>query len=106
MFERLILNGFEHATLAVQRRMRPEISEVTKQLYPNLQNHKSVLDYPNIKGTGGKNYFFFHHTFPEDNEDVSKVNREEAQLVAGFTCYMIQQGYNPSSITILSLYTG
>ena len=34
------------------------------------------------------------------------MNRKEAEFVTGFTCYMIQQGYKPENITILSLYSG
>lgn len=36
MFERLINNDIEHFTLNVQRRMRPEIAEIVKFIYPDL----------------------------------------------------------------------
>ena len=36
MFERLINNDFENVMLLSQRRMRPEISEIVRCIYPNL----------------------------------------------------------------------
>lgn len=46
MFERLIKNKIPHSTLAIQRRMRPEISKMMNLIYPDLKNHDSVLRYP------------------------------------------------------------
>mmetsp|Transcript_5831 Transcript_5831/g.9332 ORF Transcript_5831/g.9332 Transcript_5831/m.9332 type:complete len:143 (+) Transcript_5831:2740-3168(+) len=69
MFERLIMSGMKHATLTTQRRMRPEISAVIRELYPTLEDYKSEEGYPNIKGVGS-NYFFFNHQFSEsENKD-------------------------------------
>ena len=43
LFERLILNGFEHVQLKEQHRMRPEISRIVKnEFYCDLQDHFSV----------------------------------------------------------------
>lgn len=39
MFERLIKNKVPHATLNIQRRMRPEISKIMNFIYPTLQDH-------------------------------------------------------------------
>ena len=46
LFERLILNGFEHVQLKEQHRMRPEVSEMIKSVfYPQLLDHPSVKRY-------------------------------------------------------------
>ena len=34
IFERLINNNFDYVTLNTQRRMRPEISLIVKEIYP------------------------------------------------------------------------
>ena len=33
------MNKFDYVTLNTQRRMRPEISLVVKQIYPELEDH-------------------------------------------------------------------
>lgn len=66
MFERLINNGFSREMLLVQRRMRPEISEVVRKIYPDVVDHPSVTGRPNVRGMGTTNYFFFNHNFPEE----------------------------------------
>ena len=88
--------------------MRPEISRVVKEIYPALQDDPSVADFPDIKGTNGKNYFFLNHNFKEDNHAnfQSKTNSNEADLIVRFCLYLILQNYLPSDITILSLYSG
>lgn len=37
LFERLVLSGMPHTTLAVQHRMHPDISKLIKHTYPALQ---------------------------------------------------------------------
>lgn len=37
MFERLVLSGTPHSSLAVQHRMHPDISRCIKHTYPHLQ---------------------------------------------------------------------
>lgn len=48
MFERLIKNDFPYDTLQIQRRMRKEISEITRLLYPQLQDGPNVAKYESI----------------------------------------------------------
>jgi superfamily I DNA and/or RNA helicase len=51
LFERLIVNGMPFKQLKLQHRMRPEISGLlTPHIYKELYNHKSVFEYPNIRG--------------------------------------------------------
>jgi len=65
MFERLINNNFNKVKLNTQRRMRPEISAIVRNIYDDLQDHESVFNRPQIQGLGDKHYFFFNHDFPE-----------------------------------------
>ena len=49
LFERLVVKGVPNVQLNMQRRMRPEISELVKIIYPNLQDHPSVKEYEDIR---------------------------------------------------------
>eukprot|EP00775_Hariotina_reticulata_P004273 gene4273-4526_t len=60
LFERLVVAGFPHATLAVQHRMHPDISALIKHTYPSLQDHSSVLSRPAIKGISSRITFITH----------------------------------------------
>ena len=44
MFERLVRNGVQHATLARQRRMRPPIARLIQGVYPHLQARRRAGD--------------------------------------------------------------
>ena len=46
--------------LTAQHRMRPEIAELMKHIYEDLQNHESVMKFENIKGVSS-NIFFIDH---------------------------------------------
>ena len=114
MFERLVIdkdNGgpkYPCVTLSHQRRMRPEISEIVRIIYPNLKDSESVEGRPNVRGLGGKNVFFLNHKYKEETDQniQSKLNPKEAEFIILFSKYLLQQGYQGQQITILSLYTG
>eukprot|EP00347_Sterkiella_histriomuscorum_P006278 403353380 len=105
LFERLVKNDFEYVTLLNQRRMRPEISEMIRFLYPNLEDDQRVKKYPDIKGIE-KSVYFFDHQNEEDYDEgnMSKMNNFEAEMIEKFSFYLLQQGYDPEKITVLSLY--
>ena len=42
LFERLVINELEHETLERQHRMRPEIANFLRLIYPGLIDHHSV----------------------------------------------------------------
>eukprot|EP00397_Hematodinium_sp_SG-2012_P000289 GEMP01000289.1.p1 GENE.GEMP01000289.1~~GEMP01000289.1.p1 ORF type:complete len:2487 (+),score=732.48 GEMP01000289.1:46-7506(+) len=111
LFERLVMNEFEHATLQVQHRMRPEISRLIKCTYPQLQDHPSVENRPDLRGVAS-NVVFVDHDGLETQVDnwksahESKSNLHEAQLAMAITVYMIQQGYKADQIVILTPYLG
>ena len=107
LFQRMVNNGMECHTLEIQHRMRPEISKLLRHIYPNLQDHHSVMNYPNIMGVSRNIMFINHHEKEISSEHTkSKSNIHEAQFIKGLCMYFLQQGYKPSQITVLTGYTG
>jgi hypothetical protein len=117
LFERLVLGGFPHATLAVQHRMHPEISALIKHTYPSLQDHSKVKDHPELRWLE-KRVVFIDHSEPELEEKEkgvwrkgaaehqSKVNEHEAAMVAQIITYLLQQGYGSEQLVVLTPYLG
>lgn len=98
----------EPCVLGVQHRMRPEIARlIVPSIYPQLENHSSVMDYPNVRGMSN-NVFFLAHTELEkaDHEGKSHLNPYEAELSLALARHLILQGYAPEKITILTTYSG
>ncbi|XP_070575223.1 NFX1-type zinc finger-containing protein 1-like [Ptychodera flava] len=106
LFERMIENNLRYSTLNIQHRMRPEIACLMKHIYNDLQNHPSVEAYGDIMGVSG-NIFFVNHeeqeTFMDDIR--SRSNAHEATFLVALCRYLLKQGYKPTQITILTMYT-
>ncbi|ODM88663.1 NFX1-type zinc finger-containing protein 1 [Orchesella cincta] len=104
LFERMILNNINLCTLQTQHRMCPEVVDlIVGPIYKQLDNH------PKSSSIGvTKNLFFLTHSHLEDTdaELLSKSNYFEADLISGLCEYLLNQGYKPSQITILTTYTG
>ncbi|XP_071958632.1 uncharacterized protein [Antedon mediterranea] len=108
LFERMLTNDVPCQKLSSQHRMRPQISEIMrKHFYSHLLDDKSVKEFDNVKGVA-HNLFFINHDIQEESvEDIlSKSNAHEAEYCVAFAKYLYQQGYDASSITILTTYTG
>lgn len=108
LFERLVHNEYVKSEILVQRRMRPEISEIIRLFYPNLKDDQSVLNRQNIRGMSS-NVLFFTHEWNEEKTELgkeSKSNIKEANFVIKFTELLIKNGYKQEEIIILSLYAG
>ncbi|KAG8703866.1 hypothetical protein FRC09_003894, partial [Ceratobasidium sp. 395] len=111
LMERLSSSGFPMSRLDVQRRMRPDISSLIRNyLYPKLEDHPLVLDYPKVRGMH-KNVFFVSHNQRETGggEDaVSKHNSYELDMMHDLVLHLLKQGcYNsPKDIVILAAYLG
>ena len=108
LFERLINNKMAHATLNIQHRMRPDIANLVRpHIYKTLHDHPSVFKYESIKGVA-KNLFFITHEYLEEhnNDTISYANHHEAQFIVALCKYLLQQGYKPNQITILTPYAG
>ncbi|KAH6916253.1 CbxX/CfqX family protein [Coprinopsis sp. MPI-PUGE-AT-0042] len=117
LFERLILADYPHTALSKQHRMRPEISNLIRELtYPELLDAPKTKGRPNIKGLQ-KNVVFIDHTHPEDNHSQladkkdmatssSKQNQYEVDMVLKIVKYLGQQGYGTQDIVVLTPYLG
>ncbi|XP_028173495.1 NFX1-type zinc finger-containing protein 1-like isoform X1 [Ostrinia furnacalis] len=108
LFERMIWNNMHSRRLSVQHRMRPEIAAlISPHIYPDLANHPSVEAFPHVRGITA-NMFFYSHNFKEEavDDSSSRSNQKEADLTLGVANYLMQQGYEPEDVTILSAYSG
>lgn len=112
MFERLIKNGLPYVMLNKQRRMIPEIRKLLciepEPFYKDLQDHESVLDRvtarPHVPGMGGRDTYFFHHSWPEARStNCSRYNPDEAEMMAGVFHYLVCNGVDPAMITVLTV---
>lgn len=109
LFERLVNAKLPYSLLHTQRRMRSTISHlIRKPLYPQLEDHDVVKAYPDLKGFA-HNVFFWSHSNPQDNqhrESASKTNTQEAMMTVDIVVHLINQGYQPGDIAVLSPYLG
>jgi len=99
------------AQLNVQRRMRPEISQLIRSVYPKLQDHECVKDLPSVVGMRD-NLFWLDHSYPEDSKDdgtrvKSHSNPWEVAMAAALVRHLVRQGeYKSTDIALLTPYTG
>ncbi|KAH6916252.1 hypothetical protein BKA70DRAFT_1502138 [Coprinopsis sp. MPI-PUGE-AT-0042] len=117
LFERLILADYPHTALSKQHRMRPEISNLIRELtYPELLDAPKTKGRPNIKGLQ-ENIVFIDHDHPEDSHDhladkkdmaasSSKQNQFEVDMVLKIVKYLSQQGYGMEDMVVLTPYLG
>ena len=108
LFERLVKKELSQAILEIQHRMRPEIARlVCPHVYDKLLNHESVEKYPDIRGIS-KNLYFIHHNEPESENTnlLSYQNEFEAEYVVSLCAHLLNLGYSPKQITILTPYIG
>lgn len=107
LFERLAVRT-PPPQLHCQHRMRPEISELLRDVYPELEDAPSTLDRPDVNGMSA-NVAWVNVDGEEegDSTDVttaSKRNELEAQWVVHTLLYLLQQGHKPSQFVILAPY--
>ncbi|KAI0405939.1 P-loop containing nucleoside triphosphate hydrolase protein [Xylaria palmicola] len=109
MFERLVKLDMPYTMLTMQRRMHPSLREVLNHFYPQLQDHPVVSRpeaRPPIPGMSQRS-FFFHHTWSEGtDENLSKFNMLEAQMIVHFIDYLMMNGVKGTEITVLTFYRG
>ncbi|XP_067944849.1 NFX1-type zinc finger-containing protein 1-like [Watersipora subatra] len=106
MFERFVNNKLPHTTLDQQHRMRPEISMFVRNVYNKLDDHESVFGREPIRGVTSPVRFFTHDKREtSDPHLTSKYNAFEVEMVVAFTRFLIQQDYEPSNITIITMYS-
>ena len=114
MFERLVKNGFPFQALAVQHRMRPQISKLIRDFptggYPQLQDAPKVHEFPDLLGVQ-KNVVFIHHENHEeevesmfDDKSFTRVNMHEVKMVVAIVDYLLKQGYKLKQLVVLTPY--
>ncbi|KAJ4137229.1 hypothetical protein NW768_002811 [Fusarium equiseti] len=97
--------------LNIQRRMRPEVSQLIRGVYPNLVDHESVLNTPDVVGMHG-NVFWLDHSHPQDvGGDGIRVkshsNRWETNMATALVRHLVRQGeYRAEDIALLTPYMG
>jgi AAA domain len=117
LFERMILQGFNHTTLRKQHRMHPEISLFPRALtYPDLRDGSTTGKRPAIIGLRDRVIFINHeHRETEistisDRRDpgtkASKENYFESLMVLKLVRYLAQQGYGTDKMVVLTPYLG
>ncbi|KAF4999787.1 hypothetical protein FDECE_11397 [Fusarium decemcellulare] len=111
LFERLVKLNLPYSMLRTQRRMVPAVREVVNTFYPRLEDHHTVYDpriRPPIPGMGERSLFWFNHGWPEvqNVNDFSYSNPNEAEIISRFVRYLVQNGTQPSEITLLTYYKG
>ncbi|KAI1114150.1 P-loop containing nucleoside triphosphate hydrolase protein [Nemania sp. NC0429] len=109
MFERLVKLHMPYTMLNMQRRMEPSLREVLSPFYPDLRDHPVVTQpdaRPPVPGMAQPS-FFFHHTWSEaTDENLSKLNILEAEMIVGFVDYLMMNGVKATEITVLTFYRG
>lgn len=109
MFERLVHLQMPFTVLNMQRRMIPSLREVLNPFYPQLQDHPVVTrsdTRPPVPGMAVPS-FFFHHTWVDGlDENLSRFNVLEAEMVVRFMDYLLMNGVPASQITVLTFYRG
>lgn len=117
LFERLVKPHMGNlqvplSTLKTQRRMHPSISELVRvPLYPDLQDHPSVSEYPEVDGMRDRLYWFDH----QEKEDprtaqavsLSRTNTFEVDMIAAVVSHLVRQGtYGSEDIAVITPYLG
>ncbi|KAK3990815.1 putative AAA family ATPase [Cladorrhinum sp. PSN332] len=117
LFERLILQGRDHATLQKQHRMVPEISVFPRELtYPDLVDGPNTSGREAMRGVEDRVVFLNHAKLEETDKAIkdrrdpgakeSKRNNFEAEMVLQCVKYFGQQGYSSDQIVVLTPYLG
>lgn len=76
LFERMVKQGFPHVALRQQHRMRPEISDLLRQLtYEELLDAPGTLNRNDVRGID-KNIVFIDHSHPEDEFENLREMRD------------------------------
>ncbi|MCJ1282587.1 hypothetical protein MMC26_001912 [Xylographa opegraphella] len=115
LFERLMFSmcGFHVSKLNVQRRMHPEIADLSRAGdYDYLVDHELTTHNPPVVGMADRTYWL-DHKHEEDQPDPrspmsdSRSNRFEVEFCTSMVRYLIEHnGYSMGQIVILTPYNG
>lgn len=105
LFERLINNGAECPMLNEQRRMRPEIADLVRGIYPDLEDHHTTRQRPPVPGVDlAVPVFLMNHSVPETPDGKGFSNSWEAEMAAELAHYMLLRGLPAEHLTVLTTY--
>jgi hypothetical protein len=93
--------------------MRPEIADLVRvPLYPDLLDHQSVHQYPQVAGMF-YNLYWWNHEQEEDGivqadvKETSRSNMYEVEMVTHLASYLSKQnGYKDGDIVVVTPYAG
>ena len=115
LFEKMItprdeaLSALPMAQLNIQRRMHPDIADISRITYPSLQDHQSTVDRESTIGLVER-LFWWDHRVPELNDvnvTKSRVNQHEVNMVSGLVNYLLKDGaYSQGDIAVITPYSG
>lgn len=123
LFERLCASGirsttehnleFPFAQLNVQRRMRADIADLVRlPLYPELEDHPMVQDYPHVGGMYHHLYWLDHSNHEAgsgefDIKGTSHSNDYEVEMVKQLVSHLSKQGcYGDGELAVITPYVG
>ena len=105
MMERLIGNQLPFTTLAMQNRMRPEFSQLLRDIYPDLQDNLArVLQHQPAEAVMKSMLFWSHRHVEQSGRSIS--NLEEARRAVFLAEFLMASGIEAKQITILAAYQG
>ena len=107
LFERMVNNRLKCHSLTTQHRMRPEIADIMRIIYPELVDDKSVQHCQSVTGIQHNVYFIDHQKLESQNDELkSHSNQHEVNFVVALSKHLLNQGYDGNRITVLTMYTG
>ncbi|CAD8062900.1 unnamed protein product [Paramecium sonneborni] len=106
LFERLFLNKIPSVTLSSQRRMKTKFADFIRQIYgQTYEDHPDILKLNEKEIIGlEKDLVFFNHNWLEEENENSKENKQEAQMIYKMVLYLLDCGHQQNQITVLTLY--
>ncbi|KAK5954232.1 hypothetical protein OHC33_004805 [Knufia fluminis] len=95
--------------LNVQRRMHPDIADISRITYPFLQDHSTTWSNPVPKGLDHRMWWLHHDIAEDEATGVSQsiTNMHEVRIVKELVTYLLRgSDYSPGDIAVLTPYAG
>jgi len=103
------LSAVPTSQLDVQRRMHPDIANITRLTYPFLVDHESTRERPLVYGLEKRMYWWDHRVpeFQASDDLKSHKNLHEVDMVSSLVEYLLRGGnYSQGDIAVLTPYSG
>ncbi|EXJ56956.1 hypothetical protein A1O7_07300 [Cladophialophora yegresii CBS 114405] len=94
--------------LSIQRRMHPQIADITRLTYPYLKDHESTHARSPVHGLAQRMFWWDHRSPELEADDLkSHANLHEVEMVASLVEYLLCRGaYEQAEIAVLTPYAG